>query len=193
MGRKRGKPVILDYLIPFHISYLTKAFALKWVSKSSKEINLHATNPITGKKQIMASIQVTVHIDIGTGNDYADVEYSLNSRLRTQRIELITKKIKLTGGIEYFFKCPVTGERRRKFFLHNDRFVSKEAIEGGYYLSQIQSKKHRNGIRDLKRMIKYQNAVRQGNRKYFMKHYNGSQTKSYLKLLESADKLNGSW
>ncbi|HWI93243.1 MAG TPA: hypothetical protein VNT20_18320 [Flavisolibacter sp.] len=193
MAVKQGKAVILNYLIPLHISYLAKAFPLKWVIKKSKDIHLYAINPITGKKEVVATIHATVNTDTGTGNDYVDLEFWINGKLKIQRIELIAKKIKLTGGHEFFFGCPMTGKRKRKLFLHDGRFVSRQAIPHGYYLSEVQSKKYRNGIRDLKRMIRYQNTMKQGKKSNFKKHYAGNPTKRYLKVIEAAGKLNRSW
>lgn len=192
MAVKRAKPVILDYLIGLHISSLNKAFALKRVAKTTKHLNLYCSNPITAKKQIVASVLITVNIDSST-NDYAIIEYCINGVLKRQTIDLIAKRIKLTTGYEFFFKCPLTGKRSRKLFLHKNIFVSKQAIPNACYLSQMQPVKYRDTIRDLKRIIKHQNAVKEGSTKYFMKMYKGTPTKRYLRVIEAAGKLNRSW
>lgn len=193
MGIKQRKVTILDFLTPLHIAYLNQAFDLRMIGKRSKGINLYATNPLTGKNEIVASVSIIINIDTGSDYDYADLQYMVNGKHKSQRIELLAKKAPIGRGYVYYFKCPVTGEQRRKLFLYNGRFVSKQAIENPHYISQIQSRKQRNSTKDIKKLTKHQKTLRLGELPYFKKYYNGFPTKSYLRVLESVNYLNTSW
>lgn len=193
MGYKNSKITILDYLIPLHVSYLYKAFDLKKVGSSSRRINLHAYNPLTGKNETVAQILVSITIESGKGNDHADLFFSINGKELKQRIDLIAKKSSLNKGNIFYLKCPITGKQRRKLFLYNSRFVSKLSIPSSYYLSEIQSKKERRTSKDMKSMIRLQNTAIQGKKKHFKRYYDGNLTKRYMKILEANESLKASW
>jgi hypothetical protein len=192
LNTKHRKAVILDHLIPLHISYLIKAFGLKWVGIKRREINLHSTNPVNGKKEVVASIFITVNIDT-EGYDYAELSYQNNGKHRQQRIELIAKKSNLKKGHVYYFRCPVTGNQRRKLFLYNNQFVSKQAIENPHYLSQVQSHNQRKATKDLNKLIRLQKTAKEANKKHYRKYYAGEPTKRYISVLMASDDLKTSW
>jgi hypothetical protein len=193
MNKKSGTATILDYLIPLHITYLNEAIGLKRIGRRNKGINLYVINPITGIKEVAASILITVNIDSDFDHDYADLKFSINGKRYNQSIKLVAKNAPIGKGYVYYFKCCVTGKLRRKLFLHDGRFVSKLAIPNPHYLSQIQSRKERNASKNMKQIVKLQNTAKQGKKRYFKRYYDGNLTKRYMKILEATDSLQESW
>ncbi|MBZ5859448.1 hypothetical protein [Flavihumibacter profundi] len=193
MKKKNGRAILLDYLIPLDITILNKEIGLKAIGRRKKGITLYTTNPITGNKELAASMQISVNIDTNTDNDYAEVKFSIKGRPITQSIKLVAKKAPIGKGVVYYFKCPITGSLRRKLYLYEGRFVSKLAINNPHYLSQIQSSTERNTSKELKQLIRLQNTAKQVTRKYFKVYYAGNLTKRYMRSMHANDSLKGLW
>lgn len=110
-----------------------------------------------------------------------------------QEIEIIRKKAPLGKGSVFYFRCPVKGNACRILYFHNGQFLSRKAIENCHYGNQCQSRKQRNAMKDVKRLMQLQKTVNQGKRPYFKKFHAGEPTKRYIKILMAADDLNESW
>lgn len=193
MKKKNGRVILLDFLIPLDISILNQEIGFKSIGRRQKGISLYTINPITGNKELAASMLITVNIDTNTDYDYAEVKFSINGRPITQSIKLEAKKAPIGKGVVYYLKCPVTGSLRRKLYLYEGKFVSKLAIINPHYLSQIQSTTERNASKDMKQLIRLQNAAKLVTRKYFKTYYAGNLTKRYMKSMDANYILKGLW
>jgi hypothetical protein len=190
MNVKRAKAVILDHCPPLTISYINKALSLRRIGRRSKQLNLYSINPVTGEKEVQASILVIVSIDIDS-NDFVELHFNLNGKTVIQQIPLSVKTSNLRTGHRYYFRY---GDiRSHKLYFNGKEFVPRKAIENPHYLSQIQSRKERSASKDMKAMIRLQKIAIQGKKKYFKRYYDGNLTKRYMKILEANDSLDASW
>ena len=55
-------------------------------------------------------------------------------------VTVIERAANLGKGVVRFFLCPITHKPCRKLYLYGDRFISRRAMRGAMYRSQVKSK-----------------------------------------------------
>ena len=69
------------------------------------------------------------------------VKYIVNNVKTMQYdVTIIERTANLGKGVVRFFLCPITHKPCRKLYLYGDRFVSRRAMRGAMYRSQVKSK-----------------------------------------------------
>lgn len=180
-----NKAVILNDLIPLDISSINRLRRLKGSPNRFHDINIHVTDPMTGLKELVACLSIRINLN----QNYIDVVYKTGSSSGSQRIELLARPGSIGKGYVIYFKCSGNGSSRRKLFLFQGRFVSKQAIPNAHYLSQIRSRKERQAMRYITDLAKDQKIIEQVGRKYFKRFYDGNLTKRFMRILDVSENL----
>ena len=104
------------------------------------------------------------------------------------KVQFVSVTSNLGKGVIWYFVCPRTGKRCRKFYLADTYFYHREAFKGCMYEKQTQSKKSRYLDKMLGAYFKTVHLFEQLYKKNFKKQYAGKPTKKYLKLTQQIQK-----
>jgi hypothetical protein len=78
----------------------------------------------------------------------------------------------------------------KKLYLNDNYFVSRKAIEGCLYRTQLESKRNRTETMAIRRMLHLKKIIEKGQLKYFKSDYAGYQTKAMRRIIMAGTLLD---
>lgn len=183
-------PVIKEQTLSISIKDINKLFNLKRIGERTGSIAISQTNQITGQKQTLATMVVTVHLNNEQNENWIEIGYQYGTIDVMDRIRLIPVRSNLdNGSFHHYFLCPVTKNRCRKLFLNNGHWTGKAAIKGFYYSVQVASKKHRPAFQLGRDHNRYRKMQQETLKPYHKGRYGGLRTRKIRKMEWAAVKL----
>lgn len=138
-----------------------------------------------------ASIGITVNMRHAA--PYIELSYLYNSESRKYQVRLVSVPSNLGAGELWHFLCPHTGKRCRILYSVGGWFLHRDAFNGVYYDSQVQSHKTRNYMRVVGPLFKTDKLREELCKPYFKRRYAGLPTRRYAhiqKKLAQADQVS---
>ena len=174
MGRHSSLPALYDAVLQINISKLKEWGYLNPGHRKRGTITWSRNGHVTD------SIGITA--DTSTALPYIELAYTYNGQSRKYRVRLVWVPSNLGTGKVWYFLCPDTGKRCRILYYVAGWFLHREAFNGVYYDSQIQSQKLRNYVRVVGPLFKQDKLYEELRKPYFKSHYNGRPTKRYARI-----------
>lgn len=166
-------PILFEDVLQLSISDLSKRGYFKESVSGTISWSLDS--------KVIAKITVSSLIN---GNPCIVLSYNYNNEAKEYRVQLEAKNSNLGTGMHWYFICPVTKGRCRKLYLVNDLFLHRDAFKNiACYKSQTESKPWRELRTKMERHYSRDEVLRELNRKYIKKFYNGEPTRTYLSLM----------
>ena len=182
MTKKITSPTLFDDCKTISISFLKKHGYFKANQCKIGTINWSVNGNKTGSISILLYAQPE--------SPYLEFDYNYNGIPINYRVQLVSVPSNLGKGFIWFFVCPKTNMRCRKLYLVTSYFYHRLAVKGCMYETQTFSRSCRSLKKTLDGYFKSNELLQQLNSKNFKKEYLGKQTKKYLKLINSIEKLN---
>lgn len=167
LEREASKVVILEELPSISVDQLMKLFLMQRVGERTKQINLISQDK--GRKKIIGSLLITVHIE--QGNDYLILDYEVGAKEIRTRIDLKAIESHLGKWYKYSFLCRVTRKSVKRIYLDGYHFISRHAIKNPYYRKQLETKKKRNNLWRIRKVLKLTKLVEQAENNRVKKWY----------------------
>ena len=180
MPKPHTFPTLYDEVKTVSITFLTKHGYLK--PNQLKVGSVHWSR--NGENIGSISIRVCTHSE----NLFLEFDYKCNQVPIKYKVQLVSVPSNLGKGVIWYFVCPSTGMRCRKFYLADTYFYHREAFNDCLYEKQTQSKKSRYLDKMLGAYFKTVQLFEQLYKKNFKKQYAGKPTKKYLKLTQQIQK-----
>lgn len=185
MPRSSTIPTLYDEVLQLNICKLNKDnFITPGIERSGT-----ITWSRNGNKR--ASIGITVNMR--SASPYVELDYSYNDQPRKYQVRLVSVPSNLGSGEVWYFLCPHTGKRCRILYLIGGLFLHREAFNGVFYDSQVQSKKMRNYMNVVGPLSKVDKLYEELHKPYFKRYYNGQPTKRYARIqkqLEQSERVS---
>ncbi|WP_132051837.1 hypothetical protein [Pseudocnuella soli] len=175
MYRTKYSPTIVENQLCLSTAILKKFKPLELEGRKAKELTFYRVNPLTGNKEITASLQVTFNSEFG--NDYLKLDYVYGGQEISCIIHLQAIKSNLGKGFVYFFICPQTGKNCRKLYLHEGHFKSRKGIGVLLYYQQTVPVKDRSVFQMGRVSKKYRELLVAQFRPYYKEWYGLKKTK----------------
>jgi hypothetical protein len=170
--------IILEDLIPLTITNLNALFNLSRLGNRTRVMNIYESGPID--TFMIASLLITLNIEIR--DDFIILEFDINNQTVKQHINLFCQLSSFGKGYWYYFKCPITGEKCKKLYYWEQKFVSRAAIPGVLYKRQIESKSFRNAIKDNRKINSSYKIICKGFKPYAKPYYRAKSTKTKRRM-----------
>lgn len=138
-----------------------------------------------------ASIGITVNML--SASPYMELDYKYGDDPRKYQVRLVSVPSNLRVGEVWYFLCPNTGKRCRILYSIGGWFLHREAFNGVFYDSQIQSKKMRNYMNVVGPLFKVDKLYDELHKPYFKRYYAGQPTKRYIsikKKIEQSERVS---
>lgn len=174
MPRSSTIPTLYNEVLQVSISELREWNYLKPGHWKSGTITWSRNGNQTG------SIGISVHMD--EESPYVELDYKFRDEPRNYRIRLVSVPSNLGTGKVWYFLCPNTGKRCRKLYSVGGWFLHREAFNGVFYDSQVQSKKMRDYMNVVVPLFKTDKLYEELYKPYFKRYYNGQPTKRYARI-----------
>ncbi len=131
--------------------------------------------------------RIGITVDMLSESPYVELAYSYGGQSRNYRVRLVSVPSNRGAGEIWYFLCPQTGKRCRILYMVGGWFLHREAFNGVYYDSQIQSKNMREYIRLIGPLFKQDKLYDELHKPYFKTHYAGKPTKRYARIKKKLD------
>ncbi|MCX6214567.1 hypothetical protein [Spirosoma sp.] len=129
------------------------------------------------------SINIGVNLDCLWPGNYVQLDYIVDGRSMSYRIELAQLPSNLGKGNVWYFVCPLTGEHCRTLYKVGDYFASRKAQKGTLYESQTYSKHYRWLDKTFGPELKLDGVYDEVYKRYAKKYYRGKPTPKMRKAL----------
>ena len=85
--------------------------------------------------------QSSIRVKMDNTRMVLSLNYVVNQEKQmSYNVTIIERAANLGKGVVRFFLCPITHKPCRKLYLYGDRFISRRAMRGAMYRSQVKSK-----------------------------------------------------
>lgn len=179
MPKPRTFPTLYDEVLKLRIGLLKRDGFLTAGVVRSGAVSWSSNGNTTDR--------IGITVDMLSESPYVELAYSYDGQSRKYRVRLVSEPSNLGAGEVWYFLCPYTGKRCRVLYMVGGWFLHREAFNGVYYDSQIQSKKMREYIRVIGPVFKHDKLYEELHKPYFKTHYNGQPTKRYARIKKKLD------
>ncbi|MCB2209214.1 MAG: hypothetical protein KQH67_13060 [Bacteroidetes bacterium] len=131
--------------------------------------------------------EIKIYVDINADMPFMHLSYMHQGTTVEHTIDLVADPSNLGNGKVWYFICPISGERARKLYYIEGRFVHRNACKGSLYLSQTLSHK---GLK-LHKLFEVAFAEEKINEKHFTPYYKGLPTARYKSIMKKVRKAEG--
>ena len=185
MPRSSTIPTLYDEVLQLKIGLLNRDGFLTPGASRSGTVSWSSNGNRT------ASIGITV--DMHTAPPYIELDYKFRDEPRNYRIRLVSVPSNLGAGEVWYFLCPHTGKRCRILYSVGGWFLHREAFNGVFYDSQVQSKRVRDYMNAVGPLFEVDKLYDELHKPYFKRYYNGQPTKRYIsikKKIEQSERVS---
>ena len=144
--------------------------------------NMFMSGTITWSRHGVKTDSISIEVNTRVGKAFIKLDYIINDKPISYKVELITKESNLGKGKVWFFMCPQTRKYCRKLYLIDTYFLHRLAFKGYMYEKQVQSKKYRAIDKRYGAYFDNDRLYMELYKKYFKRYYAGQPTKKYIKL-----------
>jgi hypothetical protein len=181
MSRHSSIPTLFDECKTISITFLRKHNYLNQNNQSSGVMSWSRNGSTTGQISISVSM---------VNNPCLTLSYVCNGKPIKYDVRLISVPSNLGKGEVWYFVCPNTGKLCRKLYQGSIYFLHRDAFEGCFYDSQVQSHRNRALLKLYSLHFVTDKVYEERYRKYFKPCYNGKPTKRTLKLQQMLERYN---
>lgn len=171
-------PLLIDQQKTLTVGYLSKN---KYFIKNK----IGATGWVSSRTQ---DLDVRITSIMQKDSEHIFLDYIYNNQLISQKINLECKPSNLGKGLIWFFICPFTNTRCRNLIFIDGNFMHRSNLINAMYSIQSESKKWRLIFQLQPNILETQAYLKEPQKKYYKKYYNGNLTKRYYKYLKTLQK-----